>query len=138
MSQSSDRHEAQRWLDAAAEDLAAAKSLALAGFHAHACFSSQQCAEKAAKAAWYLIGVTPWGHSVRGLIEEFPDKDRFDVPDALVRDAILLDRFYVPTRYPNGLPDLTPEKNYFPADSEQAIGLAERLWKVFRDWIEAY
>ena len=49
MSRSEDRSEAGRWLDTAAEDLAAARALATTGYHAHACFSAQQCAEKAVK-----------------------------------------------------------------------------------------
>jgi len=32
-----------------------------------------------------------------------------------------LDRFYIPTRYPNGLPDLTPGQVYVSKDSIQAI-----------------
>jgi HEPN domain-containing protein len=55
MSRSKDRHEAQRWLETAAGDLGAARALAEAGYHAHACFSSQQCAEKTAKALWHSI-----------------------------------------------------------------------------------
>jgi HEPN domain-containing protein len=136
MSQSEDRDEAQRWLDTAAEDLGAARALAAAGFHAHACFSAQQCAEKSAKAAWYLIGVVPWGHSVQRLIEEFPMRDRLNSGDDLIEKARVLDRLYVPTRYPNGLPDLTPEKNYSTADSQQAIGLADRFMTVLTGWIE--
>ena len=50
MSQREDRHEAQRWLETAADDLRAAQTLAAAEFYAHACFAAQQCAEKAAKA----------------------------------------------------------------------------------------
>jgi hypothetical protein len=29
--------------------------------------------------------------------------------------------FYIPTRYPNGLPDLTPGQSYFLRDADQAI-----------------
>jgi len=138
MSRSEDLGEAQRWLDTAAEDLRAARTLAEAGLHAHACFSAQQCAEKAVKAAWYSIGTPPWGHSVRKLIEEFPGKDRLPDVDALIPKAVVLDRLYVPTRYPNGLPDFTPDKSYFPADSEQAIRLADDLWQTFKSWIDAF
>lgn len=136
MSQSKDRHEAQRWLDTANEDLRASRALAEAEFYAHACFSAQQCAEKAIKAMWFLIGADPWGHSVQKLLAEFPGKNQLDQIDVLVGKAATLDRFYIPTRYPNGLPDLTPGKSYFPKDAEQAIGLAAELWEAFRNWIE--
>jgi HEPN domain-containing protein len=138
MSQSSDRHQAQRWLDTAAEDLRASRTLAEAGFYAHACFSAQQCAEKTAKAMWYLIGADSWGHSVQALIEEFPLKEHLDDADALIEKAAALDRFYIPTRYPNGLPDLTPGKTYFAADAQQAIRGASDLGDAVRRWMESY
>jgi len=135
MSQSEDRHEAQRWLDTAAEDLRVARVLAEGGFHAHACFAAQQCAEKSMKAAWYRIGAAPWGHSVQRLIEEFPMKDRLEASHDLIEKARALDRLYVPTRYPNGLPDLTPEESYTTADSRQAINFADDFLKALANWI---
>jgi HEPN domain-containing protein len=138
MSRSGDWREAQRWLETAASDLGAARTLAAGAYHAQACFSAQQCAEKATKALWYSTGRDPWGHSIQALIEEFPQRDELDGPDSLIAKAIVLDRFYIPTRYPNGLPDLTPEKTYFAADSERAIQLADELLKTFRGWIETW
>jgi HEPN domain-containing protein len=135
MSQHNDHREAQRWLETATVDLDVARTLAAAGYHAHACFSSQQCAEKAAKAMWYSIGSDPWGHSIQALIEEFPRRADLDDADDLAKKAAVLDRFYIPTRYPNGLPDLTPEKTYFAADSEVALGLADAILMTFRTWI---
>ena len=40
-----------------------------------------------------------------------------------------LDRFYVATRSPNGLPDLTPEQSYFRSDAEDAIRKAKWIHK---------
>ena len=138
MSRGRDRDEAQRWLDAAAEDLGAARAMAEAGFHAHACFSAQQGAEKSMKAVWYLIGSAPWGHSIQRLIEEFPMKDRLEDSEDLIEKARALDRLYVPTRYPNGLPDLTPEKNYCAADSKHAIAFAEHFLGSLSSWAERW
>ncbi len=45
----------------------------------------------------------------------------FDRLQNLLRAATLLDRFYIPTRYPNGLPDLTPGEAYLDEDAEQCI-----------------
>ena len=137
MSQREDRQEAQRWLDTAAVDLGAARQLAASGYHAQACFLAQQCAEKAAKAMWFSIGGDPWGHSIQSLVDEFSMNDRLDDPAGLRGKAAVLDRFYIPTRYPNGLPGLTPEKAFFAADSEQAVRLADELWHVFKGWTDA-
>jgi HEPN domain-containing protein len=121
MSQSKDRHEAERWLQTAAEDLRAAQALRADGLYAHACFIAQQCGEKAIKAMWYLIGQDPWGHSIQKLIAQFPEPQQIPDSDDWLQRAALLDKFYIPTRYPNGLPDLTPGQSYFLRDADQAI-----------------
>jgi len=136
MSRSKDRREAQRWLETAAEDLRAAQALVEAGFHAHACFTAQQSAEKAMKAAWYLIGEAPWGHSIQRLVMDFPQKEQLPL-EKLLDLARTLDRLYVPTRYPNGLPDFTPEQNFCAADSRQALDLAECFLKILSAWVNA-
>jgi HEPN domain-containing protein len=94
--------------------------------------------KKAVKAAWYLTGTAPWGHSVQKLLKDFPMKDRLPHFDAMVEKAVVLDRLYVPTRYPNGLPDLTPGKAYFAADSQLAIKLAGGLLETFGKWMETW
>jgi len=121
MSQSKDRHEAERWLQTAAEDLRAAQALQADGLYAHACFIAQQCGEKAVKAMWYLIGQDPWGHSIQKLIMQFPEPQHIPEGGDWLQRAALLDKFYIPTRYPNGLPDLTPGQSYFSRDADQAI-----------------
>jgi HEPN domain-containing protein len=115
------RHEAERWLQTAKEDLDAAKVLKEPGKHAQACFFAQQSGEKALKAMWYVADQDPWGHSIQRLVSEFPDPEAFEKLDDWLVRAAELDRYYIPTRYPNGLPDLTPGQSYFPQDSERAI-----------------
>ena len=44
-----------------------------------------------------------------------------------LESGAVLDRYYIPTRYPNGLPDLTPGKVYFQKDASVCIGAAQRL-----------
>ena len=41
--------------------------------------------------------------------------------------AALLDRFYIPTRYPNGLPDLTPDEIFWEEDAEACIENAGKI-----------
>jgi len=121
MSHTEDRHEAGRWLKTAEEDLQAAKALQQAGMYAHACFLSQQCGEKAVKAIWYLISEEPWGHSIQRLVMQFPKPELFSERESWLQRAASLDKFYIPTRYPNGLPDLTPGQSYFNHDAIEAI-----------------
>ena len=87
---------------------------------------------------WYATGNDPWGHSIQALIDDFPLKDRLDDVKNLREKGAVLDRFYIPTRYPNGLPDLTPDKTYFAADSQQAIEAAGGLLETFGRWAETW
>jgi hypothetical protein len=64
--------------------------------------------EKAIKALWFAEDAAPWGHSVQKLLGDLPIRDRLADPAAAQRRAIELDRLHIPTRYPNGIPDLTP------------------------------
>ena len=135
MSQSEDRHEAERWLKTAEEDLRAATALQQAGMYAHACFLSQQCGEKAVKAIWHLIGEEPWGHSIQRLVMQFPKPGFLTERENWLQRAASLDKFCIPTRYPNGLPDLTPGQSYFAKDAEQAIELAAFFLEAAREYL---
>ena len=104
------RNEAERWLRQAESDLAFAELGVREGFPAQACFTSQQAAEKALKAVLYLRGerFVP-GHSLVDLLERAATS-----PEALLhlRDsARQLDQYYIPTRYPNGLPAEFPRRS---------------------------
>ncbi len=124
MSQSKNLHEAQRWLVTSQQDLLAAKSLSENRFFAHACFLAQQSGEKALKALWYLHDREPWGSSIQRLVTDFPDASSLPNLEDWIHRAAMLDRYYIPTRYPDGLPDLTPGQSYFKQDADAAILLA--------------
>lgn len=121
MSQSKSQYEAKRWWLTAQEDLEVAKTLHQAGKFSHACFLSQQSSEKAMKALWLSIDSDPWGHSIQKLVMQFPQQDMLRDVQSWLANAAHLDKFYIPTRYPNGLPDLTPGQVYISQDSVQAI-----------------
>jgi HEPN domain-containing protein len=127
MSVDKERYEAGRWLDTAREDLDAARSLLESGKFSHSCFFSQQAGEKAVKALYYLLGEDPWVNSIQKLIAELPNPAAFKRLQPLIQDAALLDRYYIPTRYPNGLPDLTPGQAYFRRDAELCLESSHRL-----------
>jgi HEPN domain-containing protein len=95
----------------------------------HACFHAQQAGEKALKAVWHYADGDPWGHSIRKLIEDLENVDLgfYDRLKGLLRAGTILDRFYIPTRYPNGLPELTPGEAYLEEDAEQCIRQAAEI-----------
>ena len=107
--------EAERWLITAKDDLDTATILRKNNKFAHACFHAQQAAEKAVKAVWYLVDSDPWGHSIKKLIDDLEQVDinKYNILKKLERAGRLLDRFYIPTRYPNGL----KEKEWLAAEN---------------------
>ncbi len=118
--------EGERWLEQARADLKAARHLMAGGYHNLACFQSQQAAEKALKGYLYFRGA----HGVRGhaVGDLCLDCERLDPSFAELREAaVLLDKHYMPTRYPDLLPGGVPARAYDLTDAERATSLAERI-----------
>jgi HEPN domain-containing protein len=113
------------WLDDAQGDLAHAKSDLERGFYNWACFSAQQAAEKAVKAAFQKLGAEAWGHSVADLLTEL--KVRRAVSDALIETALELDKAYIPTRYPNAHPAGSARSRYTRTEAARLTGYAEEI-----------
>jgi HEPN domain-containing protein len=112
--------EAQRWLKQALHDRDAARLNRDHDFHEHACFLAQQSAEKALKAFLYERGQGPvLGHSTLALTHE---SAALEPEFAALDDACRrLDQLYIPTRYPNGLPDNVPHDFYSRTLADQAL-----------------
>ena len=66
-------------------------------------------------------------HSVLRMVYALPDEATRSALLPLVPAAATLDKLYMPTRYPNGLPDLTPSEVFTRADGESAIAAASSL-----------
>jgi len=115
-----------RWFEQARDDLEAARDSRKAGHHEWACFQAQQAAEKALKAFLLLQGKRRFpSHSVKELLGEAIELDaRFRTVDRARR----LDEYYIPTRYPNGLPGTTrPHEFYDEEDALECLRLAEMV-----------
>lgn len=120
------RKEYERWSRQASLDLEDAEYNARGGRHHLACFLAQQAVEKALKAYLYLQGHrVVWGHSAAELVKDAAEGD----PEfSTLKDrAALLDRFYIPTRYPNGLPGGIPSESFMAKDSEEAMLAAREI-----------
>lgn len=126
--------EGRRWLEQAEEDLRWAKDLADRGGHHIACFLAQQVGEKAIKAFIYANGEEiVIGHSIERLCRAaarwqplFADR---------VTTWSILDGYYVPTRYPNGLPDSIPARVYTKNAAQDAARLADEIVSLVRSEI---
>lgn len=89
-------------------------------------------AEKALKAVWYYSDADPWGHSIKRLIDDLESIDLglFEIFKKFSRRGTILDRFYIPTRYPNGLPDITPDVAFNEEDADVCIAHAGIIIKA--------
>jgi len=119
------RREAERWLRTAEQDLAAARVLHGSRMYSQSCFFCQQAGGKALKALWRQSDADPWSHSVQRLVEDFSGD--LEAREQWINHAALLDKYYIPTGYPNGLPDLTPGEVYREDDSTRGLSSAEAL-----------
>ena len=116
-----------RWLQLAREDLLVAEIAEKEGIHNQTCFHSQQAAEKALKGFLVAKGrPVPKTHILAQLIgicaAMDSDFEAFEV------DCLNLDRYYVPTRYPDALPGSLPEGLPDAKDAQQALGAARRIF----------
>jgi HEPN domain-containing protein len=122
------RSEALRWLRQAENDLAYAGIGLREGFHAQVCFQCQQICEKALKSIHYgkLAARFVYGHSLVELSEGL------DLPDDLRAELAVLDQYYIPTRYPNGLPGGTPYEVYTAQQAAAAVAVCHRVIALAR------
>jgi len=115
----------QDWLRQAAHDLEVAHTTMDNGQFDWACFASQQAAEKALKALYQHHHAEGWGHFLDHLVAALVAEEPGLVP--LREGAKILDKFYIPTRHPNGLDAGAPADAYTRTESELAIGHATRI-----------
>jgi HEPN domain-containing protein len=118
--------EGKRWLEQAHRDLDDAVYSRKGKRFNLCCFLSQQAAEKAIKAFLYSRGAeSVWGHSIAELCD---DSQKLDAGfNDLKKECAPLDRFYIPTRYPNGLPGGIPADAYKDEDAHRALTMAEQV-----------
>jgi HEPN domain-containing protein len=120
--------EGLRWLRQAENDLEYARLGLREGFFAQVCFQCQQICEKALKAIHYgqLAKRIVFGHSLVQLAAEL------SLPADLMDELAVLDQYYIPTRYPNGLPGALPYEVYTRRQAEQAVQVSQRTIELAR------
>lgn len=87
-----------------------------AGHYAQACFIAQQVAEKALKSLCYYRNLDiVKTHSVRKIAQEL------HINNELEDIAKYLDLFYIPTRYPDSLPEGAPFESFTKQQADDAL-----------------
>lgn len=128
------KEEALRWLITAKEELDAAQHLFAGGYFAKTCFHCQQSAEMAIESIWISEEKDPWGHSIIKLLNELhPVKEK--IPEEIYEAVSILDKFYIPTKYPDGLPDLTPGQSYRKSEATTALTTAQTVYQFAEKYI---
>jgi len=113
--------EAVRWFDQAMDDYRFVEWVKQENrFFDKGCFIAQQSGEKALKACLYASGERRViGHSLFEMISRLIKiTDEFE---SIEEPCKRLDRFYIPTRYPNGLPGGSPYQVYSTTELHTAL-----------------
>jgi HEPN domain-containing protein len=126
-----DKEEYERWIKQADYTLKSAKRDKDAKDFSWACFKAHQAAGFAIKALLYGLGIMSYGHSLKKLFEYLSQK--IEIPNEILRFAKILDRHYIPTRYPNAYYEGSPFEFYEEKDAEEAIKSAESIINFIRD-----
>jgi HEPN domain-containing protein len=112
------------WLKQAKRDLEHARMDLKEGFYEWACFSAQQASEKALKALYQYMKELAWGHSVRELLQNLSNK--FEI-EYLMEGAKILDKYYIPARYPNGFDTGAPMEYFTEKEAKEAVEYADKI-----------
>lgn len=124
--------EAERWWLQADNDLGFARIALREAYYHQACFIAQQAAEKSVKAVGYHLGDrTVLGHSVAELVDRY--KDRAPALAELQPASGVLDLYYIPSRYPNGLPGGVPFQVFTEGQARDAVEAAEAFVRLAAD-----
>jgi HEPN domain-containing protein len=124
------------WLRQALKDLRHAKNAKEDEDYEWSCFASQQSAEKALKAVYYHLNQEAWGHSIKRLLENLPEE--IQNTNDLVPHAKVLDKYYIPTRYPNGFDEGIPGDYFTEEEAVKGIEYAEDIIQFSEDIFSRY
>lgn len=123
------------WLRQAEADLRHARNSLEDGDYEWSCFATYQAAEKALEAVFLKQGMDAWGHTLTVLIGNFP-KSMEQPSEILVDYARVLDKYYIPTRYPNGFESGAPTDFYTKGEAQSAVSQAEAIIEFCRHQID--
>lgn len=112
-------------MNQAERDLKVAEELMKDESFEWSCFVAQQATEKAVKAVFQKLNAVAWGHSIFDLMRIL--SMRVVVNERLLDCARSLDKYYVPTRYPNSFESGSPYEYFTRRDAEDAIVCSRRI-----------
>ncbi len=117
------------WIRQARRNLASALANCEKELYEETCFESHQAAEKAIKGLLSHFHRERRGHSITFIILDAG----IDVPAEIKNCASILDKHYIPSRYPDVYDEGAPMDYYTKEDAEKCIRCAETILK----WVES-
>jgi len=114
------------WFEEALDDYATAEDLFRLKRYSKVCYFCHQACEKILKALMIkkLKRYDPI-HSVAELLRRLSTV--LNVPEDLITKGEKLDRYYIPTQYPNAWPWGAPYKHYNEDDAKEALSYAKEV-----------
>lgn len=126
---------AQKWLDFAWEDLRVIDGLIEEDAFGLACFHAHQAIEKSLKS--FLVYQNKGTEKVHALIELLEICKKFDKKFGEFEDYVLIiDRYYIPTRYPDAAPGSLPEGMPQKEHAEEALKMAKEIFDFVKKLIK--
>ncbi len=124
--------DAQRWLRQAEHDLKVAERHVEEKFFSDACFMAEQASQKGLKAYLFFTGERfVLSHSVTKLALDCAKKDKEFA--TMVDYARILDKYYIPTRYPDALAGPSaPFEIYTQTEAEEALKYVGKIIDLVR------
>jgi len=111
------------WLSQANRDLKHAESSLEMRDYEWVCFAAQQAAEKSVKALYYYLGKDAKGHSILKLLRNL----LLELSEEILQKAAYLDKFYIPSRYPDGFIEGAPFDFFTKKEAEESIKYAKEI-----------
>lgn len=130
-----DEKEFLRWFKQAEHNLESAKRDAAEGDYDWACFKAQQAAEIAIKAFITCMGKIIKSHSTVDLLAVIAGFG-VNVPEKIMKCARKLDKFYIPTRYPDAIGLGSPYESYDAEEFKVALKCSEQILALVKKEIK--
>jgi len=131
-------NEAERWILQAEDDFRFVKWVQEEDlFYDKGCFIAQQSGEKAVKACLYASGErSVIGHSILDMLKKLSTLDKNF--ENVLSEGKRLDRFYIPTRYPNGLPGGSPFQTFDKEDLSNAVNDLIQIIEICQKFLNKF
>lgn len=122
----------KNWIYFAGEDLKSGEILMKEGLFNKVCFLSQQCIEKSLKAFMITkIGDFKKTHKTIELLAGCSVEDKEF--ENFEEDCLKIDRYYLPTRYPDAIIGSLPEGLPSKENARDALDIAHKIFTFVKD-----